>query len=833
MYSLVLSGTPGKGGPSELEEPEEASSHCEPNSIIKAAKCLSAEAKDFVKDCGFSGILEINVMKLCSIETIVVMMDKCDVSSDDESFTIVISIENQIKVTSKSKEYYNFWRVLKDKGYDVVSRVKSKGKMQDNRKLPYRELLRYTKSVKDKREQAHAFFYIVLCMLLLATTSNVPTAQHVGMCSYIDSMKKYNWYRYICLLETLEPQPGLEETSADPLIKRYDDKKIENLVKNIKDTMNVRQEVNIVFTLVAFQIAKHEAKPQPSKVKKPASRKQKDLQLQNNEDLKKIVAEHSILSKMYNEIKYRAQIEDDKIKALMRDNCVMQINDMEMAEDLFVEIFKLGGHMHDDVLEALRLIWNKSWDDQIMLSIGAVIFVPFVMGGHWSLVVVEPDIEVIIVLDSFYELEDSTECHEQLVRYFQHQMPCKESLQSANYTITKSSSSEAKQPYLNSCSLSNFCSDDCGFHILLYIMRYKNGNYKNISEDEVFMCHKRIARFLLEHEDNTFRGAFTNSHSNRMLEDEDARTQKKLEDEDARTKKKGNPYQPKKKKQKDGEPEEKEEPIEDHENGNKDGGKDKEKKSTLVTKKRYTRNKKKLEGRSVPDALKCSIRKVMVFKGDCSTSPFKKEDTWTQNLGDKESRLQLWNKIVGNEELESNSFSFMSLHISKSFGAKICCEDTVVSFYVRCLIADEVHHGPDTVGYRIFLDPKTTELLLAPKDEYIVNVIAEHIKQQYNAQQILEARHIFLPVCYKLHWTVYVINKNYGQIDILDSMAWTVDEKRKYHQNIAGGIRTKLSDFCDLDDIRGKILWYLLHHNLNASANSLPLGIIDRGSPCV
>ena len=123
-------------------------SHCEPNSIIKAAECLSPKAKDFVKDCGFGGILEINVTKLCSIETIVVMMDKYDVSSDDESFTIVISNENQIKVTSKvvqrilgipardllmddknwSKEYYNFWKVLKDKGYDVVSRVKSKGK---------------------------------------------------------------------------------------------------------------------------------------------------------------------------------------------------------------------------------------------------------------------------------------------------------------------------------------------------------------------------------------------------------------------------------------------------------------------------------------------------------------------------------------------------------------------------------------------------------------------------------------------------------------------------------------------------------------------------------
>ena len=131
-------------------------SHCEPNSIIKAAECLSPKAKDFVKDCGFGGILEINVTKLCSIETIVVMMDKYDVSSDDESFTIVISNENQIMVTSKlvqrilgisagdlliddknwSKEYYDFWKVLKDKGYDVVSRVKSKGKMQENKKNP-------------------------------------------------------------------------------------------------------------------------------------------------------------------------------------------------------------------------------------------------------------------------------------------------------------------------------------------------------------------------------------------------------------------------------------------------------------------------------------------------------------------------------------------------------------------------------------------------------------------------------------------------------------------------------------------------------------------------
>ena len=55
------------------------------------------------------------------------------------------------------------------------------------------------------------------------------------------------------------------------------------------------------------------------------------------------------------------------------NNCVMQIHGVGMMEDLFVETFKPGGHMHDDILEALRLIWNKSWDDRIMLSLGAVV----------------------------------------------------------------------------------------------------------------------------------------------------------------------------------------------------------------------------------------------------------------------------------------------------------------------------------------------------------------------------------------------------------------------------------------------------------------------------
>jgi len=41
-------------------------------------------------------------------------------------------------------------------------------------------------------------------------------------------------------------------------------------------------------------------------------KKIKDLELENNEDLKKIVAEHSILSKMYNEIKTGPKLKPKK-----------------------------------------------------------------------------------------------------------------------------------------------------------------------------------------------------------------------------------------------------------------------------------------------------------------------------------------------------------------------------------------------------------------------------------------------------------------------------------------------------------------------------------------
>lgn len=100
----------------------------------------------------------------------------------------------------------------------------------------------------------------------------------------------------------------------------------------------------------------------------------KELQIKNNENLKKIAEEHSYLSKMYKEIKRRrALVEDVKIEEQMKENCVVEIDGVQIMEDNFVRIFAPGGHLHDDVVGVLRFIWMKSWDDQIVLSMGAVV----------------------------------------------------------------------------------------------------------------------------------------------------------------------------------------------------------------------------------------------------------------------------------------------------------------------------------------------------------------------------------------------------------------------------------------------------------------------------
>lgn len=81
----------------------------------------------------------------------------------------------------------------------------------------------------------------------------------------------------------------------------------------------------------------------------------KELQLKNDENLQKIVDEHSYLSNLYSEIKRRSQVQDEEIIAQMKTNCVVQIEGIQIMEDKFVHIFAPGGHLHDDVVEALRI----------------------------------------------------------------------------------------------------------------------------------------------------------------------------------------------------------------------------------------------------------------------------------------------------------------------------------------------------------------------------------------------------------------------------------------------------------------------------------------------
>jgi hypothetical protein len=98
-----------------------------------------------------------------------------------------------------------------------------------------------------------------------------------------------------------------------------------------------------------------------------------DLQL---EHLNKIVQEHSDLSKLYDEIKNRAQTKDCKIKEEMSKNRLILINDVfEMYEDTFVEVFKPCGHLNNLIMDALKILWTKSMkdQDQMMITHGSVV----------------------------------------------------------------------------------------------------------------------------------------------------------------------------------------------------------------------------------------------------------------------------------------------------------------------------------------------------------------------------------------------------------------------------------------------------------------------------
>ncbi|KAL5683548.1 hypothetical protein ACJX0J_009933, partial [Zea mays] len=765
-------------------------SHCEPTPVVNAAKLLSPEARQYVIDCGFGAFLEMKATKIFSLETIIVILNKCDVSSSDESFTIVLSDEHQLKVTTEvvhsifglptgeisidqknftHTEFLKFWKILKAGGHVTESTTRCRGKPVSTKRITLQSLLNYMEAEADKEKQAFAFFTILLSKLLLTTTSNVPTKGHVALCSYIENTQKYDWCKFvcqdlknkisswkqkptskipgclllllICSFRIVVPEPKLEEASAGPLIKHYDDNRILELLKAVKDTIKFKEEI-------ANLKVQRNAKPQPPKEKKPASKRQKgegqnlgiqihveDLlkgyevdenqrgillkviedevgssEIKLMEKLKKIVANRSFFI-FYDEIKNRAQIKDKERIQQMEKNLVVDIEDVTISEAVFVKTFKPYGRLHTSIIETLIRIWNKSWDDRIMLSLLAVeqilgkrkdylerelkdydkekkhtIFVPFIIDQHWSLVVVEPGREVITVLDSFYELRLCEKRHENLMAQLQKNLYPFIGLENATHRFIT-------PPVVQNQNNSH----DCGFHMLLYIKRYEDQNYHNISEDEVIMCRIETAMLLLNNEDNKCRDKFTESHAI-------TKEQKKEKVRDKVDDKKGD----RKDESSDDDYEDKSEEEEEEEE----------------------------EGTGYKPC------------------DFKIADNWTQNLGNKELRQQLLRKIVDNKDYKSVQFmspksdtarrdtdtwNLTGSDIAKSFVDKTLCEDTVATFYVQCLMYDEGQLGADekTVFSRIFLEPKVAELLLSK--EYKLEVVADYMKGQYNAQQICKA----------------------------------------------------------------------------------------------
>lgn len=154
-------------------------------------------------------------------------------------------------------------------------------------------------------------------------------------------------------------------------------------------------------------------------------------------------------------------------------------------------------------------------------------------------------------------------------------------------------------------------------------------------QGDICMFRKRMARFLLEHEDNKFKGTFTSDLLKRKLENEDAIP--------------NSPKRPKKTKKN-----QKEKATTSDEG--KDG--DEPDYSAKSCSKTYMRRK---GCERCATALKATPGSTMQFKGDCSANPFNKPDTWEENLGDTERRVQLYNKIIDNEELKRYILCFALL----------------------------------------------------------------------------------------------------------------------------------------------------------------------------
>lgn len=112
-------------------------------------------------------------------------------------------------------------------------------------------------------------------------------------------------------------------------------------------------------------------------------------------------------------------------------------------------------------------------------------------------------------------------------------------------------------------------------------------------------------------------------------------------------------------------------------------------------------------------------------------SPFKKEGPGTQEPPEDKALL-VWESIIDNEKYKNHIFISLPKEmlttveatwllsgkdITQSFKMKSMCEDTVVSFFMNCLMKDDETLGPEYSGYRLFLDPK-----ISVSENFLCNV---------------------------------------------------------------------------------------------------------------
>ncbi|KAL6880674.1 hypothetical protein ACP4OV_012239 [Aristida adscensionis] len=154
-------------------------------------------------------------------------------------------------------------------------------------------------------------------------------------------------------------------------------------------------------------------------------------------------------------------------------------------------------------------------------------------------------------------------------------------------------------------------------------------------------------------------------------------------------------------------------------------------------------------------------------------------------------------------ELPDEHISLTGSQILDQFSQGNMIEDDVITFFLTSLVHDEQTSRPSSAGYRVFFDPAVSGMLLS--EDYGTSSIFEvqdviHVLQErYKPEQFINATHIFLPVHNAMHWSLYVVNFNHGQVDILDSNRWANDRDRDaYHAHICVRLRDRFHEVLKL-----------------------------------